>query len=89
MSNENVYPRWRIFESDATIRRPVRLHYMRDESVSAGFIEQNPAEPIEGDLGGFYARTNQEPHIDTHVFTLGEAMTLVEWAYHEHTKEQP
>jgi hypothetical protein len=89
MSDGNVYPKWRIFNAEEVSMLPVRLHYMRDEAVSAGCIEQHPEQLKEGTPISFRVTTNQEPLIRTYVPTLGEAMTLIEWAYHEHTKEQP
>jgi hypothetical protein len=90
MSDGNVYPMWRIFNAEEiSPPLPVRLHYMCDGSVSAGCIEQHPEKLKEDTPIRFRVITNQNPHIHTYVPTLGEAMTLIEWAYHEHTKERP
>jgi len=89
MSDGNVYPMWRIFNAEEVSQLPVRLHYMYNAHVSAGCIEQHPKQLKEDTPIRFYVTTNQKPHINTYVPTLGEAMTLIEWAYQEHTKEQP
>ena len=89
MSDGNVYPKWRIFDAEKESMLPVRLHYMHNKSESAGLIEQHPEQLEEDTPISFRVITNQKPRIHTYVPTLGEAMTLIEWAYHEHTKEQP
>jgi hypothetical protein len=89
MSDGNVYPKWRIFNAEEVSKLPVRLHYMHNEHVSAGCIEQHPEQLKEDTPIRFHVITNQKPRINTNVPTLGEAMTLIEWAYQEHTKEQP
>jgi hypothetical protein len=89
MSDGNVYPKWRIFNAEEKSLWPVRLHYMHNKSVSAGLIEQHPEQLEEDTPISFRVTTYQKPHIHTYVPTLGEAMTLIEWAYHEHTREQP
>ena len=89
MSDGNVYPMWRMFGATKQDGTPDRLHYMHNKSESAGYIEQHPEQREEDAPIRFRVATNQKPRIYTYVPTLGEAMTLIEWAYHEHTREQP